>query len=170
MCGLLGSLCRATSEPAVHIRAHRRRIGFVSPATTSPQSPGPDAGNVVMTTIHGLSQSEREPHLRIPAGNFPHEMMRRLSERLDCRGSVVKDPVSGPVVYLEGDQRLKAGKWLAYGQEGPWLEPARIKVRDWVEDEWGSNEGWFWRHRCPWLMYRWDFKVGLVKEQAGCMG
>lgn len=170
MCKLLGSLCHATGEPAIHIRAHRRRGGFVPPAKTGPLSPGPAAGNAIMTTIHGLFQSEREPHLRISAGDFPHEMMCMLTDYLGCRGSVVEDPDSGPVVYLEGDQRIDAGSWLVYGEGGPWLEPARITVRNFVEDEWRYNESRCWRDRCPWIWNRWDPKVGLVKEQAGCMG
>ncbi|KAK7991863.1 hypothetical protein PG996_013124 [Apiospora saccharicola] len=171
MSSLLGSLCHATGERAIHIRAHRRRVGFVPPATTGPQSPGPEAGNVVvMTTIHGLSQRGLGRQLRISASDFPREMARMLTGYLNCRGSVVEDPISGPVVYLEGDWRFDAGSWLAYGQGGPWLKPARIKVRGFVEDEWGFNEGRFWRDRWPWVRNRWDSKVGLVKEQAGCMG
>ncbi|KAK7931375.1 hypothetical protein PG985_002087 [Apiospora marii] len=170
MRSLLGRLCHAVGKPTVHIRAHRRRVGFAPPATTGPQSSEPEANSVVMTTIHGLFQSERKPNLWISPGHFPREMTRRLTKRLGCRGSIVEDPVAGPVVYLEGDQRLRASEWLAYEQEGPWLEPARIKVRSWVEDEGGPNAGRSWRDRCPWIRYRWDSKVGLVKEQAGCMG
>ncbi|KAK8045231.1 hypothetical protein PG993_005255 [Apiospora rasikravindrae] len=120
MCSLFGNLCQALGAgavvggPTIHIRAHRRRIGFSPPSKGTPEQKS-EAGSAVMTTIHGLSQREWEPRLRIFTDDFPREMMRMLTGKLGCRGSVVEDPVSGPVVYLEGDRRSIIGTWMGPG-------------------------------------------------------
>ncbi|KAK6854411.1 hypothetical protein PG995_009504 [Apiospora arundinis] len=140
MCIFLGRLCHRTGKSVIHIRAHRRRIGCVPPSPGS-QSGGwrPDANNVaIITTIHGLLPGERATHLKPSSNDFPREVVRLLTERLGCRGSVVQDPVAGPVVYLEGDHRYMVESWLIWGSDGPWIELARVKVHDAVDEEWGG--------------------------------
>ncbi|KAK7942875.1 uncharacterized protein PG986_011988 [Apiospora aurea] len=76
MCSLLGRLRHSLGAgavvggPTIHIRAHRRRVGFMPPSNGAPEQE-PEAGSAVMTTIHGLSQREWEPRLRIFTNDFP---------------------------------------------------------------------------------------------------
>ena len=154
MGNFLGSLCCTTGEPAIHIRAHRRRIGSVPPSVGSRDRrwrPKSGSDFAVVTTIHGLSQSKRTPHLETGANGCPRETMHLLTEKLGCRGSVVEDPVSGPVVYLGGDRRVIVSRFLAWGQNGPKIKPSRIKVHEVVDEEWGTDINYSRGDWFPWM-------------------